>query len=226
MSFDQTNEVEHLASYGLGSPFPEDSKLCAALSTFWPAVAPDAARTFQPNPVWPTVSPLTDAEIGQVGNLPWDGIPGPRRVTKNGKEVIEYSDFAHADYVESSLQKKFSLSLTAKVDVREYEARVLAMANVYQVLKIRPEARGQWSVFSFQLVQPSNSELQQAQTQTLTRLGGNIYRFEIYRHGNSLLDPADSRKRLVEIEETVTLFVTPVNILLKRGNGSWSRRRV
>ena len=37
---------EHLAAYGLGSPFPEDSKLCAALSAFWPAVAPDAARTF------------------------------------------------------------------------------------------------------------------------------------------------------------------------------------
>ena len=226
VSFDRTNEVEHLASYGLGSPFPEDSKLCAALSTFWPAVAPDAARTFQPNPSWPTVSPLTDTEIGQVGNLPWDGIPGPRRVTKNGKELIEYADFAHADYVENSLQKKFSLSLTAKVDVGEYEARVLAMANVYQVLTIRPGDRGKWSVFSFQPVQANNSELQQAQTQTRTRLVGNIYRFEIYRHGDSSLDPADSRKRLVKIEEGVTLFVTPVNILLKRGNGTWSRRGV
>ena len=29
---------DHLAAYGLGSPFPEDSKLCAALSSFWPAV--------------------------------------------------------------------------------------------------------------------------------------------------------------------------------------------
>jgi hypothetical protein len=29
----------------LGSPFPEDSKLCAALSTFWPAVAPDITRS-------------------------------------------------------------------------------------------------------------------------------------------------------------------------------------
>jgi hypothetical protein len=116
--------------------------------------------------------------------------------------------------------------LTAKVDVREYQARVLAMANVYQALRIKPEDRGKWSVFSFQLVEPNNSELQQAQTQTQTRLGGNIYRFEIYRHGNSFLDPEDSRKRLVEMEETVTLFVTPVNILLKRSNGTWSRRRV
>jgi hypothetical protein len=40
------NGAVHLAAYGLGSPFPEDAKLCAALSTFWPAVAPDVFRTF------------------------------------------------------------------------------------------------------------------------------------------------------------------------------------
>jgi hypothetical protein len=32
-----------IAAYGLGSPFPEDAKLCAALNSFWPAVAPDAS---------------------------------------------------------------------------------------------------------------------------------------------------------------------------------------
>ncbi|MBW4593323.1 MAG: hypothetical protein KME46_10470 [Brasilonema angustatum HA4187-MV1] len=223
VSRDRANGVDHLAAYGLGSPFPEDSKLCAALSTFWPAVAPDAARTFQPNPLWPTVSPLTDEEIGQSGNLPWDGIPGPKRVTRNGKDFIEYADFAHGDYVESSLQKKFSLSLTGKVDVREYEARVLAMANVYRVLNITPDQRGEWSVFSFRQVQPTDSELKQAQTQTGTTLVSSIYRFEIYRPGNSLPNPDDFRKQLVPIQETATLFVTPLNILLKRNNNAWTR---
>ena len=58
---------EHLATYGLGSPFPEDSKLCAAISSFWPAVAPDATRQF----AWSesrhdrTVAPLTDHELGR-----------------------------------------------------------------------------------------------------------------------------------------------------------------
>ncbi|KAB8333993.1 hypothetical protein SD80_010855 [Scytonema tolypothrichoides VB-61278] len=220
ISFDRTNGVDHFAAYGLGSPFPEDSKLCAALSTFWPAVAPDATRTFAPNPSWPTVSPLTDEEIGQVGNFPWDGIPGPRRVTRNGKNFIEYAGYDHADYVDSSLQKKFSLSLTGKVDVREYQARVLAMANVYRVI---PEARDQWSVFSFRQVQPTDSELQQAQTQTTTRLAGIIYRFELYRFGNSSPNPDDFRKQLVEIQETATLFVTPLNVLLKRNNAAWRR---
>ena len=32
ISLDYTRGVHHLASYGLGSPFPEDSKLCAALT--------------------------------------------------------------------------------------------------------------------------------------------------------------------------------------------------
>ncbi|ARV57803.1 hypothetical protein BZZ01_03395 [Nostocales cyanobacterium HT-58-2] len=215
------NGEEHMAAFRLGSPFPEDSKLCAALSTFWPAVAPDAARTFQPNPAWPTVSPLTDEEIGQTGNLAWDGVPGPQRVTQNGKNFIEYTEFAHADYTENSLQKKFSLSLTGQVDVREYEARVLAMAKVYEVLGITPDQRGDWSVFSFHRVQATDSELQQAQTQTGTTLVGNIFRFEIYRHGNSFSNPNDFRKQLVEIQETVTLFVSPINILLNRNNGTW-----
>ena len=36
----------YLAACGLGSPFPEDSKLCAALNSFGPAAAPDTSRTF------------------------------------------------------------------------------------------------------------------------------------------------------------------------------------
>ncbi|MDQ3974606.1 MAG: hypothetical protein M3276_09815, partial [Actinomycetota bacterium] len=77
-SLDRSDGTAHLAAYGLGSPFPEDAKLCAALSTFWPAVAPDAAREFQPDTNWPTVAPLTDEETGQVGDAAWDGVPGPK----------------------------------------------------------------------------------------------------------------------------------------------------
>lgn len=242
VSLDRTLDdgTEYLAAYGLGSPFPEDSKLCAALSTFWPSVAPDAARTFEPSPSWPTVSPLTDEEIGQVGNLPWDGFPGPCLVTRNGKAVVEYSDLAHADYVENALQNKFSLALTGKVDVREYEARILAMARVYRELGIKEEnffregmpereafgrittEKAKWSVLSFRTVSSADQELQQAQAQTNTELQSNpLYRFEIYRHGSQSQDLNDPRKRLVAIEETVTLFVDPVRILLKRGEGDW-----
>ncbi|MBN9022938.1 MAG: hypothetical protein J0H08_12770, partial [Rhizobiales bacterium] len=60
-----------LAGYGLGSPFIEDAKLCAALGAYWPGVAPDSTRTFAPdkridggNYPYPTIVPLTDEEIG------------------------------------------------------------------------------------------------------------------------------------------------------------------
>ena len=225
ISFDvNTQNVSHLAAYGLGSPFPEDAKLCAALSTFWPAAAPDAARTFQPDPNWPTVSPLTDEEIGQSGTLPWDGIPGPRRVVQAGRELVEYMDFSHADYVESALKQQFSLALTSQVDALEYESRVLAMARVYQALNITPDARGRWSVLSFRRVPADLPELQQAQAATGTTLQGKLYRFEIYRHAPGFADPTNPRKHLVPIRESVTLFVAPLTILLKRGAGGWERR--
>lgn len=47
------------------------------------------------------------------------------------------------------------------------------------------------------------------------------YRFEIYRHGEQSQDLNAPRKLLVAIEETVTLFVDPVRILLMRGEGNW-----
>jgi len=211
--------VEHLAAYGLGSPFPEDAKLCAALSTFWPAVAPDAARTYAPNPNWPTVSPLTDEEIGQVGNLPWDGVTGGKRVAVNGKQFIEYSSFDHTDYVKNTLDNKFSLALTGKINLPEYQARVLAMAYVYQALGATN--KGAWSVFSFRKIASNDAELSLAQTQTSTTLEATVYRFEVYRPGTISPNPNDFRKILVEIKETVILFVSPLQVLLKRGDSNW-----
>src|SRR5262249_53523495 len=56
------------AAFGLGSPFLEDAKLCAALNSFWPAVAPDASRTFNMGQKFtyesPTAIPLMDNELG------------------------------------------------------------------------------------------------------------------------------------------------------------------
>lgn len=248
VSFDRTPDgVDYLAAYGLGSPFPEDSKLCAALSTFWPAVSPDAARTFEPAPSWPTVSPLTDAEIGQVGNLPWDGVVGPQLVCENGTSFVEYSAIDHVDYVKNALNSEFTVALTGQVDVREYESRVLMMAYVYRALGIKDEAyfrpgmsleeqgeafgriisdKAQWSVLSFREASRTEEELQTAQSTTGIRLTGQIYRFEVYRHGSVSTPADDFRKRRVEVLERVTLFVNGLRVLLQRGDGSWQVERV
>jgi hypothetical protein len=225
VSHDATKSgVDHLAAYGLGSPFPEDSKLCAALSTFWPAVAPDASRTFQPNATgnWPTVSPLTDKEIGIIDNLPWDGEPGPHLIEND--KFVEYREFDHVDYTINALNKKFSLSLTGQIDIKEYESRVLSMARVYKSLNsISVNQRARWSVVSFNKINDGDiMELKTAQDQTRTKLESPVYRFEIYQPGQRIPDPNDVRKIKVAVNgDIVTLFVSPTKILKKIGNRSW-----
>jgi hypothetical protein len=112
----------HLAAYGLGSPFPEDAKLCAALSTFWPAVSPDVYRTMSPHTgnsrLRGTVAPLTDEEIGQVGTLPWDGVPGPKVVQVGGQDFLEMGSFLHVDYVTNAVENRFSGRLTSPLTKR------------------------------------------------------------------------------------------------------------
>ena len=164
-----------LANYGLGTPFIEDAKLCAAPSTYWPGVSPDSARvpTSQASrnqyQVWPTIAPMTDEELGIVeveglGFLPWDGVRGPHLTVVDGKEVVDYPEFAHTDYLETV--ENFTAALTGKVDHEEYIARVLAMAQVYWALGIRwadfgekygiaealdrfQAAKAEWTVLSF-----------------------------------------------------------------------------
>jgi len=220
----------HLAAYGLGSPFPEDAKLCAALSTFWPAAAPDATRAFEPRPdLWPpvTVSPLTDEEIGKVGGLPWDGIHGPQVIANGNEQFVEYASFAHVDYVQSALDGKFSVALTSHIGVKEYQARVISIATVYRTLGLQ---KSDWLVLSFQRVTAGDPELLQAQQQAQTTLPGDVYRFEVFRNGTPTTPQNDFRKRWIKIKDPRILFVAPdvvapghSRVLVKKQNSSWVR---
>jgi len=212
---------EFLAAYGLGSPFLEDAKLCAALSAFWPGVTPDAARTFEPNNAWPTIAPLTDEEIGQESNLPWDGVSGPEIIRVGSKDVVEYSEINHVDYVDNALQNKFSLTLTGKIDTDEYKTRVLSMARVYITLGAIDQGRGLWGVISFKKVPKNDNELQQAEVQSGESLQGTVYRFVLFRHGQTTTSPNNFKKKRVSIRETATLFADPIKILVKRNNDPW-----
>ena len=223
ISQDKTNKIPHLAAYGLGSPFPEDAKLCAALSTFWPAVAPDAARTMNPNgsepgATWPTVCPQTDGEIGLAGGVPWDGIHGPTAVKKGGKTVVRYESFARADYVESALEGRFSLALTSRIDSDEYERRVLAMARCYRALGVDVTdvaAKARWAVLSFLQSDPTDPELIAAQRQAGVILMGHVYRFDIYRHGKQT---SSNEKVFVAIQQRHVVFVDEHHSLRHDGN--------
>jgi hypothetical protein len=215
--------IPHLAAYGLGSPFPEDAKLCAALSAYWPTVAPDVTRSFDSGAGNPgltgTVAPLTDEEIGQTGQTPWDGIPGPKVVSVNGQQFIECEGFLHADYVRSALENRFSARLTSQISADEYSNRVLAAAFVYAALG---EPRPTWFVFSFRIVSGADPEFVQAQAQAGATLQAPIYRFEIFRRlvGAAPVSPNDFRRRLLPINDQRFIFASPVNrqILHRRKN--------
>ena len=144
--------LKFLAGYGLGSPFVEDAKLCAALGAYWPGISPDATRAYPPKKLqmglrygWPTIVPMTDEEIGIVPTadgayMPWDGVRGPQRRTVDGREVAAYPDIMRTDYLDHL--GAMTAALTSRVSLEEYKARIMAMEAVYWALG-HPRSRAQ-----------------------------------------------------------------------------------
>lgn len=239
-----TDIHKYLVGHGLGSPFIEDAKLCAALGAYWPGLAPDATRQFQPEKwldgisyPWPSIVPMTDEELGMVPTadgkrMPWDGVPGPQRRKVGDREVIEYQDMEHVDYIDNL--GTMTAVLTARTTPDDYKARTLAMAAVYWSLGIQDgdplhpgnykqlmREKASWAVFSFKPASGGDEELQAAAEKTgHTFAGPRIYRFEMYRWGNQYEDPANPKLALVEILEEVVAYSDGKSVIKKAG-GTW-----
>jgi hypothetical protein len=207
----------HLAAYGLGSPFPEDAKLCAALSTYWPAVAPDISRTMSPvaeNPeLRGSVAPLTDEEIGQIGSNPWDGVVGPRVIVENGHRLVEAADFTRVDYVRNAVENRFTARLLARISSDEYKRRVLAAARIHFILgeggdikKTRPL----WFFLSFRSIPPGDPDLQLAQQQGGHVLKGSAYRAIACWVGNDpwRAVPSNAHLQRMPIQKETVVYVS------------------
>jgi len=160
---------EFYASYGLGSPFPEDAKLCAALNSFWPAVAPDSSRTYGFRPdgrPLNTSIPLLDAELGYHASHPrvaageatpgdgWDGDCGPFFETVDNRDFVNASDPERADLTRTALDGRVGFSGLDKVDGRELVLRMEALRvctsfmqdDSAQVVLLHAPASGPWLV--------------------------------------------------------------------------------
>ena len=144
----------YLTSSGLGSPFPEDAKLCAAIASFWPAVAPDNGRTFgndrDPEKIDIFLGnqlPMLDEELGfhpahqrvASGELRpyagWDGEFGPFFEHANGNLYVNYVAIERSDYINHTLDGLIGLSLTAAVQSEELIARHQALLASERVLQ-------------------------------------------------------------------------------------------
>jgi hypothetical protein len=160
---------------------------------------------------------MTDEELGIVeveglGFLPWDGVRGPHLTVVDGKEVVDYPECAHTDYLETV--EHFTAALTGKVDQEEYITRVLAMAQVYWALGIRwkdfgeqygiaealdrfQAAKAEWTVLSFRaLGEGSDGELTEAETAAGIRFQGDTrYRFHLFQW-NGVETPRSARTRI------------------------------
>ncbi|MER9064799.1 hypothetical protein [Mesorhizobium sp. M0698] len=235
VSYDRTQEADptdtgiglapgttFLNTYGLGSPFVEDTKLCAALSSFWPAVAPDITRTFGPGRGYATATPLTDDLIGVDGSTPWDGIKGP--VVDWSKKVIEYPSLAYGDYVEIALKKGFNINVIGQISKEEYVARTIAMARVYAAVGATSRIdKAKWSVLSFRHAERADPDLQAALHATLRDVQWPyLYRFVMFRHdGKTIEDKKKFDKVFVPFDFLVLLFVDPSIVLHQLEDGSW-----
>ena len=140
-----------LTSSGLGSPFPEDAKLCAAIGSFWPAVAPDNGRTFgnEQGVDIPLVNqlPMLDEELGfhpghervRVGEVDsyrgWDGEYGPFFEKIDGKPHVNYVAIERSDYVSQTLAGHIRVSLTGEVQSEDLIARHQALNACNGVLR-------------------------------------------------------------------------------------------
>jgi hypothetical protein len=239
VAVDKAGSVEHLAAYGLGSPFPEDAKLCAALSTFWPAVAPDVYRSMSRHTgnarLQGTVAPLSDEEIGQRGTPSWDGVSPPQIVTgPDGSKLLEMERFANVDYVTSAVENRFNGRLIARITAEEYERRVLVAARVHFLLGGAnvSSTRPKWLFLSFATVSTGNAELHQAQTEAGLVLDGIIYRVEVtfVGTGSSAVkeQPSPRGPRFVRLplRERTAFFVSATDAdALKKGptDVNWGR---
>lgn len=144
-------DADFLASYGLGSPFPEDVKLCSALNSFWPSVAPDATRTFALfPPQWDATTsvPLMDDELGLHPRRPdlqtrrltahpgWDGEYGP--FFDRDFRFVNHAHIDQSDYVSHALAGEISVARLASIDALEMFRRMSALRDSIAVLPERP----------------------------------------------------------------------------------------
>ena len=168
----------YLATIGLGSPFPEDMKLCAAANGMWPVASPDSARTYQgsleptpTNEVTPCAIPLTDFEIGIHENHPmlkeahapikscfgWDGEHGPYLNQYENRFCVEFTDIARTDYVSNVLDRNigFNAERLRELSPQEIINRMEALRKCKLALEGR---KHEFSKYWLVSVEPVNWE--------------------------------------------------------------------
>lgn len=203
-----TPSTSFFSNYGMGSPFLEDTKLCAAQSSFWPGTTPDTSRVYEMHSQ-PSVTPLLDEEI------PWDGNPLPELLERQRK--VRHRSRAHTDYVRA----KFNFGLLADLSLGEYVERTVTMARVYQALGADTLFdRSQWVVLRFKA---AKAGVQTDAACPPAGFQGGYFLRMYHATGQSPDPPARGRPVttfLVSFDEIIHVFANSRQVWIER-NGSW-----
>jgi hypothetical protein len=242
----------YLVGHGLGSPFIEDAKLCAALGAYWPGVAPDATREYQPDKIlsggsypWPSIVPLTDIELGMVDGpdgkrMSWDGVPGPTEKTIGAEKYVAYRDETFVDYID--ILGTMTAALTARIEADDYKARTLALAALYWSLGIRPldpdkveapetkdsvneqlRKKASWAVLSFRNVANGDRGLADAaQTTKMSLEKGRRWYFIRIYKWGEQLPDPDDFRTVLVRMKEDVNAYSDGRVVLFQRNGKWS----
>ncbi|HJZ99652.1 MAG TPA: hypothetical protein VKE70_24245 [Candidatus Solibacter sp.] len=211
--------VLHLCGYGGSSPFLEDIRICAAQSAFWPAVAPDTARLYEPG-AYPSVTPLPESYLG------WDGLEAP--LHEPGDNHYTFYSIAYTEYVTRGLKGApgFRFQDIGRVNTTDYKTWSLLMARVYQAMGlVSSHDKAKWALVYFEVVLKKDQALLKEAEKRTGRTLRRPYRFELIRMiGRQRLREDPSRVR-VSYDRKVRAFATPGCVLYNDTfNKGWKAR--
>lgn len=133
--------TKFLANYGLGSPYAEDTLICAAFGAFWPGAVPDVTRFFALED-YPSSTPILDDEAY------FSGIPLPVPVGSSGD--YRFSTYGYSDFVTSIWRGQLAYNAFAHVNLEEYLNRTMATARVFCFLGlVKPHDRAKLAFVNF-----------------------------------------------------------------------------
>lgn len=237
ISMDIENGTPFNAAYGLGSPFPEDAKLCAALNSFWPAAAPDASRTFFQSTTLSfdfqfqrkknTAIPLTDSELGihptmaaKLG-IPskrgWDGEYGPFLETVDGVEVVNYCDVSRSDYTRNAWDGHMHMDLLRKITTSNLIKRMEALRKILDILPPTTDTvvRNNLWLVSFEEIVDWDSVNDKLDVQ----LSGKGYRFTFIKSkGDPTVAPNDIKRLQMKVDTLFECQLDETSIVWREGN--------
>jgi hypothetical protein len=207
------DEGAYLAAYGLGSPFPEDAKLCAALNSFWPAAAPDASRTFAIE-CGPTAMPLLDCELGYHPGHPlvrarkvkssfgWDGEQGPFFEKLGRRLFVNAANIDRSDYVSNALTNKIDIRKTSGTTGGELVRRMDALRRCIEVLPPKGDWVSHTRLWLVSAVKIENWTADPSRAHKSLSGGGYVYVFADFdRTKRPTKDLVRDRYRVVKVFE-------------------------